>query len=192
MAVLRTFRFFGRPRVALLVVLAALPLTVFGQAARAQIPGSDYPLTDAVVTGFIASYPAIEKLGETLRQRYGVPQGDDPASGWQAFLAYRDAMGELDSVVTRHGFSGFGDWVQAATAIAVAYAFAQEGGGMDSQMAAAMAEIRNNPDIPAAQKELLLQQFQAQSQMMSSMRPTQANLDAVNAHAAELKALFGN
>lgn len=190
---LRKTTSFGRLIFGLLgVLLLAMSAGLNAAPARAQQPDANFALTEPMVAGFITSYPAVQALGETFRERYGLPEGDDPASGWQAFMAYRDAMSELDGVVAAHGFAGFGDWIQAATAIAMAYAFAEDGGGMDSEMAAAIADIRNNPDIPAAQKEMLLQQFQAQAQMLSSIRPPQANLDAVNAHAAELKALFDN
>ena len=72
----------------------------------------------------------------------------------------------------------------------MAYSFAKDGGKMDTQMADAIAKIQNDPNIPAAQKQMLMQQMQASAGAIAAIKPSQANLDAVKPYMTQLAPLF--
>jgi len=188
--------------------LAATALICLAAGAAAQMPGQTpgmpppgmpgpipgqpqtVLLTDAMVEGFIQSYPVIEAEVDALEQQYDLPDDGSPMSAMQGLAAYQEVSGRLNAVVSPYGFDSYGHWVTSAMSIAMAHAFAREGGAMDSQMAEALARVQNDPNIPAGQKQMIIQQMQAQSQMMAGMRPPQRNIDVVNRYAAELATLF--
>lgn len=188
---------FGR-RVAGALLLAGLAGTAAGLApmapASAQMnPASGIALDEDTVVRFIASYREMLAEADTLRQKYEVPDGQaDPGSAFLAFMAYRDAIAPLNAIATDHGFGDFGQWVQVLTSVAMSYAFAKDGGAADSAMTEAIQQIRDNPQIPAAQKEMLIQQLEGGAMAMGAVRPPQENIDAVAGHVDELKAIFDN
>lgn len=171
-----------------LLLLAGLAFAGPEQAA-AQM-GQDYELTEEKVEALIASFPAVMELGESLRQRYDIPGGADAAS-WAAFMAYGNAMGELDDAVTAYGFNGFADWVEALAAAGIAMAFSGET-DMDAALTEAIAEIKRTERLSDAQKQMMIDQIQGQMQSVAGVRPPQGNIDAVAAHRRELDAVLAN
>jgi hypothetical protein len=162
-------------------------MAVAGQPAFTQM--AEVPLTPETVENFIASYPEVRAAGEELKAQYDVPEGDD-MSAWQTWRAVGAANSELSAVTQRYGFADFNAWLQTFSTIARAYAFAREGGEIDSQMAEAIEKVRNDPNIPAAQKELILQQLQHSNAAIAGMRPSEESLNAVEPYGEQLKALF--
>lgn len=202
------FRSAVRPLCAALAV-AGLALSAPPTLAQAQsgatdpmMPGMASPmtpgatpsvtLTDEKVRGFIQSYPTVTAKMDEIETKYNLPKSGNgsPAQTWQAMATYREISGELDGLVDDYGFASYGEWVQTAMTIAMAHAFARKGGNLDSQMAETIAQVENNPDIPAAQKEMILQQLQAQSQMMAGVRPSEENVAVVGRFTSELDQLF--
>ena len=59
-------------------------------------------------------------------------------------------------------------------------------------MAEAIEKVRNDPNIPAAQKELILQQLQHSNAAIAGMRPSEESLKAVEPYGEQLKAMFDN
>ena len=112
------------------------------------------------------------------------------ASAWTAWLAVGGAKGALDASVQAHGFDNFMSWLQVMTSVAMAYAFVKDGGEMDADMAQAIEQIKSNPSHSAAQKEMMLQQMEASMGAVASIRPSQANIDAVRPYEEQLAAVF--
>lgn len=167
-------------------IFAVLALAGLAGTAHAQ---SSIQLTEQQVVGFIASYPEIVALSEEYEGTEAPAEGDLTAS-LGALMTYQNAMGRLNATVAAHGFADYNEWMQVVSAIAVAYAFAAEGGGMDADMDAAIAAIEGNPNLTAEQKQAMLAQFEQAAASMNAMKPSQENLDLVDAHAAELEVIF--
>ena len=89
-----------------------------------------------------------------------------------------------------HGFSDFNIWIRTFSAVARAYAFSQEGQDLDNQMAEALEKVRSDPDIPAAQKEMMIQQLQHSADIIAAIRPSPGNVDAVAPYIDQLGAIF--
>jgi hypothetical protein len=166
----------------------ALILPIGGRTVSAQT--GDITLTADVVGSFAASYADVRAKADELSATYDVPDGGTATAAWQAWMGVGGAKAELDGAVAAHGFADFGAWLQAFSSIARAYAFAKDGGALDNDMAQALAQIQNDPNIPQAQKDMLLQQLQASAGAISSMRPAQENIDAVAAHIDQLSVIF--
>ncbi len=176
--------------------VAAVAILVAGlvatDAGAQGLPANQVQLTTGIVEAFIASYPDVRRTADSLEERYGVDagNGEDPMAAWQGWMAVTEAQGALNSVCQTYGFDGFMPWLQVFSSVATAYAFVREGGGVDEKMAGSIAEVRNNPNLSDAQKQMLIQQMQAAMGMVNTMMPPQENLDAVAPYADRLAILF--
>ena len=81
----------------------------------------------------------------------------------------------MDTVVKPYGFKNFKAWLDDTISIAMAAGTTQ-----------AVEQIKNNPSLSDAQKEMMLQQMEASMGSVSAMRPPQGNIDAVKPCATEL------
>ena len=168
--------------VALSLILSHLLVSM----AHAQ---TEFLLTDAQVSGFISSYPDIEALAEEFQGE--APDSDgDLAASLGALATYQDAMNQLNATVAAHGFADYAEWLQVTSAISLAYIYARDGGAMDQQMQAAIAQIESNPRLSDEQKATVIQQMQAATGALDAQRPPQQNIDVVNARSSDLKAVF--
>ena len=165
---------------------------VSASAAQAQGMPQSIPLTPQSVEGVIASYPGVRAAADALQAQYGDVGDDDGdvASAFSAWAAVSDAQGQLNAAVQPHGFPDYMTWVQTLSSVAIAYAYVREGGNMDDQTSQAVQAIQNNPNLSAAQKEMMMQQMQAMMGAIDSMRPPQGNLDAVSPYVGQLQQLF--
>jgi hypothetical protein len=177
----------------LAAAVTILVASVFAAGAGAQgLPAAQVQLTTGAVEAFIASYPEVRQTADGLEEQYGAraDNGDDPMAAWQGWMAVSGAQSALNGVCQAYGFDGFLPWLQVMASVATAYTFVREGGGVDEEMAASIAEIQNNPNLSVAQKQMLLQQMQAAMGAVNAMRPSQENLDAVAPYADQLAVLF--
>lgn len=171
---------------AAIVVILATPLV-----ERAGAQSMQTPLTPQIVEAFIASYPQVKETATGLSQQYGVDTGGaDVSAVWQAWLAVTAAQGALNAACQSYGFDSFASWISTLTSIATAYAFAREGGGVNDQMATAIANIQNNPNVPEAQKQAMIQAMQASMGALGAIMPSPENVEAVMPRLAELAVLF--
>jgi len=184
-------------RVAIVGALAsAVPMAGLGAAmaasnAAATVQAEQIPLTGDAVAGFVKSYPDLKVHLTALGKKYNIKsKAKDLATGLSAWVTASEAYGELNAAVAPYGFSDFQTWLKTAISVATAYVFAKNGGEIDSKMAAAVAEIKNNPSIPDAQKKMLLQQMQASSAAIGGMRPSQQNIDAVTPYLSQIAAII--
>jgi hypothetical protein len=178
----RLFRF--------LFVICALAFAIPVGDCTASAQTGDIALTAEMVENFAASYAGVRAKADELSASYDVPEGGSATTAWQAWMGVGGAKADLDAAVAEHGFADFGEWLQAFSSVARAYAFAKDGGALDNDMAQALAQIQNDPNIPQAQKDMLLQQLQASAGAISSMRPSQENIDAVAPYVDQLSVVF--
>jgi hypothetical protein len=173
---------------AVLAIALAAGATAFGAGTTA------YPqvaLTDAIVKEFVASYPVVKAAADKIAKKYNVERrSGDQTSGWGAWMAATSAWGEMDAVVKPYGFKNFKAWLDDTISIAMAYAFASHGAEMDAGMAQAVNQIKNNPSLSDAQKQMMLQQMQASMGSVNATRPPQGNIDAVKPYASQLASFF--
>lgn len=174
---------------ALLMVLTATPVLTFGLSATTAQAQSDYELTSDIVENFLASYPALLAKSDELEGQYGGEGSSSPMEAFSAYMAQQGAVNELTAIVTEHGFSGFADWMQAASAIMMAHAFSKEGSQMDSRFNDAIEGIRNNPNMSDDQKDAMIAQVEASMGAMGALRPSPANIEAVAPYADEIESL---
>lgn len=169
-------------------MIAPASIVIVPISASAQMM-EDASLTGDMVENFIKSYPQVKADAAAIGKKHNI-QGGGGADGWGAWMAASGAWGELNGTVTPYGFTDFQQWLQVTMTVAKAYAFAESGGEADSAMSQAIDEIKNNPNIPEAQKEMLLKQVQGSMAAVAGVRPSQENIDAVAPYVAELKTLF--
>jgi hypothetical protein len=170
-------------------VVGGLSLLVFASGQNAFAQSTEVPLTFEIVENFIASYPEVRAKGEELKTEYEVPEGNT-STAFQAWAAVGGAKSALDTTVQAHGFADFSEWLQTFSSVARAYAFVREGGALDSEMAEAIEKVRNDPNIPDGQKEMILQQLQHSSAAIAGMRPPQESIDAVEPYSEQLKTVL--
>lgn len=164
---------------------AVLAWSALASPAVAQIV-PQVELTTQSVEGIIASYPEVKAKADELKATYDVPEGGDIGSAWGAWMAYSDAMGQFNGVVQPYGFADFQTWVTTLVSVSIAYSFAKDGGQIDASMQQALDQIKNNPNLSDAQKEVMLQQLQASLGVVSAMAPSQANIDAVTPYMDQI------
>lgn len=178
---------------------AAASLVVSSPAAAQDMPGSlpQVELTGPMVEGFLATYPEIEALGEEFAREYGYVEADpeDPASFAMAYSRYADARQRMESVLSRHGIATMEQWAQIAYSVMIAYSFAEGGeniGGMDQEMAEAIAQIRNDQSIPADQREHLVAALEAQMDHIRQLRPSSGNIELAAQYASQIRAIVND
>ena len=150
------------------MLLAVLPVGAMSVApAVAQMPGvptmgEPYPLTNELVLAWVESYPAVAALGETLEERYDIPEGEDAMAGLAALGAVNAAMAELNGVVTQYGFTDFSQWTNVMLSVIFSYSILE---------------------APAEQQAMLMGMFQ---QPQGNLDAVNANIDAVRTLVDEL------
>ncbi len=150
------------------VMIAALPVATLAPA-MAQTPampggampgmptlgGDPFPLTQALIEGWLESYPAVLEASESLEEEYDVPEGEDPAAGMVALAVYADAMGELNGVVTPYGFANFQEWIDVMFAIIYSYAMVQAPPEARAMMAGMFPTTPENIALVEANADLI-------------------------------------
>lgn len=186
--------FLSRMTIAACIVAASAtmqPALVGIPQASAQVQAQQVALTPKIVESVIDSYPKVLALSEELSAKYGVEDSgsDDPGASLGGFMAYQDAMNQLNGLVGQYGFSDLMTYAMTMSSVAQAFAFSVNG-GMDEQMSQALAQVQNNPNLSDEQKKMIMEQMGAASAAMDSMRPTQQNLDAVAPYTDQLQTMF--
>jgi len=193
LALVREGKDLARPFKTTAAAIVVALTSVFGSQAAAQAPTVEQvALTPEIVEAFIASYPDVRQTADGLSAQYGVDvgDGDDPSTAWQAWLAVTGAQNALNAVCQNYGFTGFQQWLQVMVSVATAYAFATGGGDVPGEMAAAIQQIQDDPNMTEAQKQMMMEQMQASMAMMGAIMPPQQNIDAVTPYVDQLAVLF--
>lgn len=180
-----------------IAVLAAAGLTIammsgsLPASAQTQLP-PQIQLTPELVESFVTSYPELRELGTRLEQKYGKVAADpeDPSSFVVGYAQYADARAQMQGIVERHGIPSVENWVQVAYSVMLAYSFAERGdggGSVDSEMAEAIDQIKNDKSIPDQQKEQLIAMLEQQMAQISQLRPPPGNIEAVTPYVEQIK-----
>jgi hypothetical protein len=156
------------------VVLAVMPLSslsvgpAVAQGVPPGIPGmTPFLLTNELVLAFVASYPVMTEAGNTLEQRYNIPDTNDAAAAFAAYAAYAGAMAELNGIAVQNGFTDYNQWLQTMIAIMTAFAFA-------------------DPAL-TVQERTMMQAF-----MPPAMLPPPENIEIITANYAAVAAVMDN
>lgn len=145
------------------------------------------PLTSAAVEKVIKSY------GELIEEfKDYEPVGDGSNLG--EYLQSQNAVGKAEKIMKKAGFENWQQWsvsfMQTMQAYA-AYKTRQVNADYMPELKKQMAEIQNNPNISAAQKQQALAMMQASQGWMQAMNNiSEKDIKAVEPHAAKLEALF--
>jgi hypothetical protein len=174
-------------------VLAGIAST---SPAVAQQPSIEHQieLTAPMVEAFLVTYPRIEALGEEFERQYGYAGADpeDPAGFAMAYARYAEARERMEAILSQHGIGSMEEWARIAYSLMIAYSFAEGGeniGGMDQEMAAAINQIRNDPSIPAEQRDHLIAALEGQLAQIQQMRPSPGNIALATQYAEEIRAV---
>jgi len=122
-----------------------------------------------------------------------MPSLDEMRTGYIEALRRNADAGRI---IGRYGFSGIEQWADVSARITmgmIAITLEDARPEIDAGMAELMRELENNPDIPAAQREMFMQQMQQAmgmtQQMSDNARPE--DLPAIRAMSEQLQAVLG-
>ncbi len=182
------------------VAMAAL-IFFFAPQAQAQGPGmsmQDFkhvPLTRDMVANFVASMPAMKAFSQ--KNKLDKPprtKGAGPFADFVKYLEQRNLKGEANALLGKYGFSDIRQWMRVSQSVMMAHGFSRSGktpAQMKTEMRAMIDKITNDPRLPADQKSVLKQRFQAQMEMTLKMIPPAANIEAVREFGPKLDAQLG-
>lgn len=170
------------------------PATITASAQAQLSSHHQVELTPIMVEGFLATYPAIEALGEEFRREYGYADADpeDPAGFALAYARHAEARARMEAVLRSHDIGSLEEWAQVTYSLMIAYSFAESGeniSGMDEEMADAIAQIRRDPSIPEAQREQLAASLEAQIEQIRRMRPSAGNIALAAQYADRIRSV---
>ncbi len=154
------------------------------------------PLTSQQVERFIASMPELTALGE--KHADNQPRNIDPARPLGSSLELMDrqspSYSDLSELASRHGFSSPEQWADVGDRVMSTYAVASSGlptSEVDAAYKEAVANIKKNPDLPAAKKEAILAGMEKGHQRnMNARQASEQDISAVRPHMAKLDKLF--
>jgi hypothetical protein len=172
------------------------------------------PLTEKQVRSLLASLPEVETLGnkyEDLEDPLPTISGDeneDPSAAMQRMRSgmLSSSLGalkghagwkELEGIAKTHGFASVAEWANVGDRVMAGFIqmqLATEAPEAEQQMLQAREEIASNPDIPEAQKEMILQQLETQMDMFEALRSSTllvpGDLEVLEPMAEEIRAAF--
>lgn len=125
------------------------------------------------------------------RMRGGMLTGAIPA------LRAHAAWSKFEAIADKHGFDSVEEWANVGDRVMASYLqlqLAQQAPDMKAQMEEARASIMDNPDIPEAQKAMMLEQFERQMGMFTALENSEVvqpgDLAVVEPMAAEIESVL--
>ena len=170
--------------VAAFLVLSPLKAQEMPQPGLRQVP-----LTQELVRRFMSSFPKLLDFGKKYESSSSdsANASTNPSKVMSAYVSSLEARNEMQRVLSDNGFKDFGEWTKVATSVALAYGYAKSGKTPDELAAAsesAVAKIRDNPNMPDAQKQQMITMMR---QQMAQMAPLPGNLEVAKSLIDELK-----
>lgn len=176
-------------------LLALAPLSAHAEA-----------LTDQTVRSFINSLEALQgmeddfdELTEDLADEEGGAEMPDMSRIFSASVERmkgHDMYNRLEDVVQQHGFSSAQQWSETGDRIFHAWSaleMGEQSGQMNQEMAKAMKEIDNNPNMSEAQKQQMREMMGgAMSAYEQAANAPEADKRAVEPHREALRAATGS
>jgi hypothetical protein len=158
-------------------------------------------LTDQTVLSFINSLEAMQGMEDeyddlpdelaTQEDDLGMEQMSRIFSSSVESMKGHPLYNDLAQVVSNYGFSSPEQWGETGDRILRAWSaieMGQQSGGMNQEMAKAMEEIDNNPNISEAQKQQMREMMGgAQSMMDNASSAPEADKQAVRPHLDALR-----
>ena len=137
-------------------------------------------LTEDMVNRFLGSMDGVRAISKKYKDQMPPTHSRrDPMAGLTGFLQAKQARGEMQAVLTKHGFSDFPDWLKIARTVMITYGFVKSGKTPEQitqQTQAAIAQIQNNPKLKPEQRAIILKGF---AKSMSQLRPTPENYELI-------------
>ncbi len=174
----------------------ALSLTLalaFAVPAGAQTQA----LGAAQIEGFLAALPELRSLAQRVdRDSPSNVDSTDPATPFSPLitsLGNNGAMPEAGLIAAKHGFGSLADWTETGNRTVHAFAAANAGadlGDAAEQVAAAVEQIRTNPDLTPEHQDIMLRQLELATGTTLRFPSSPQDIAAVNPYMAELRQLF--
>lgn len=184
--------FLQRTLPALLIALLAIAMPWNTASAQEQMRQTE--LDRALVERFLASYPEVRAVGEKYeKERPGQSGSEDPVAALSGFMQHKQALGEIKTVLDKHDFATFTQWLDVARSVAIAYGFVKSGktpGELGNQADKALEEIRKNPDLNDAQKKQMELMVTQQMDMLKEFEPPAKNLAIVTEMKPQIAAVL--
>jgi len=149
-------------------------------------------LTEDMVNRFLGSMGEVKALSKKYKDQ--MPKTHtrrDPMAGLTGFLQAKQARVEMQSILSKHGFSDFPNWLQVARTVMITYGFVKSGKTpqqVNAQMQAAIAQIQNNPKLTPEQRAIILRGFAPQ---MAQLQPTPENYELIKRMQPQVAAKIG-
>lgn len=190
--------FFRRCLFAVSIAVTLLTASALHEsAAIAQQPEirPQIVLTRDIITRFLAAYPELQALGEKHEKDAprGSTAGKDPLDSLWGQLQNSNVRSKVEGIIKAHGFSSYVDWLGAARSLALAYGFAKSGKTpqeLSGQADKALAEIRANPKLTAAQKQQMEALVMQQMGTLKHLQPPAGNIAIAKEMESEIAAVF--
>lgn len=174
-------------------VLSVVLCTLFAGASSAQSLPTPFPevllsteRVEAVLSAYAPMRDGIKELGADFEA-----DGDagDVAQRLHALAVMGTAGSSLDGIAQNFGFDGYLDWMATTYAVFMAHGFSQHP-AMDAELAEALAHIEAEPSLSPSQKEQMRQMLLHSMGALASMRPSDANLEAVAPYHDQIEAVL--
>ena len=176
-------------------------LTVVCLLALSPLLAHAEPLTDQKIRSFISSLEQLqgmedefEELNEDLATEEDAAEMPDMSRLFSSSVEKmkgHEMHDRLEKVVHQHGFDGTEQWGRIGDRIFHAWSaleMGEQSGQVDQEMAKAMAEIDNNPNMSEAQKQQMREMMGgAMSAYKQAANAPEADKQAVRPHLEDLR-----
>ncbi len=177
-----------------LCLCLAVALAVRAEAASPQPLSGQAPLTEDLVTRFLATYPELIALGKRYESevpRTGRAKG--PFEAFSGYLKHNQARSAFQSVLHRHGFADLPSWIEVARSVALAYGYAKSGkkpSDVAAESERIMAGIRANPRFTPEQKQRMMAMLEKQMGTLGRFQPPPGNVALARKMLPEIAAVM--
>lgn len=179
----------------------AILFTLFCLIALSSLSANAESLTDQSIRSFINSLEALQGMEDDYDELTDdLANDEDPAetpdmsrifSSSVEQMKGHDLYNELETVVKQHGFSSAEQWGRTGDRIFRAWSaieMGEQSGQMNQEMARAMEEIDNNPNMSEAQKQQIREMMGgAMSAFDQAANAPEADKRAVRPHIDALR-----
>ena len=180
----------------------AAALVFMVQGALAQAPGGmeipdikQIPLTREMVQNFIKAMPSVREFSKKNNLDNPPKElGKNPMKAFLAFLKQRNLLDKANDLAKSYGFESMEQLSQVIQSTMLAYGFSKQGKSpeqMKADMQAAIDKIKNDTNVPDAQKKMFLEMISRQMTMMMKMIPPAGNIEAVKGLGDQIDKVMG-
>lgn len=186
-----------------MIRLRPVLLTVICLFALASLNARAETLTDQTIRSFIGSLEQLQSMEDdfdeltedlsTEEENAEMPDMSRIFSSSVERMKGHDIYNRIEDVVQQHGFSSVEQWGKTGDRIFHAWSaleMGQQSGEMNQEMARAMEEINNNPNMSEAQKQQMREMMGgAMSALEQAANAPEADQQAVRPHMDALRSV---